>query len=163
MFPAKEAPASSHMLVSRAERGLQATIWSSGRTSKHFWCKKGLFSSSPCETVFPAKEAPASSHMLVSRAERGLQATIWSSIPSVLEAGRTPKHLCKKGLFFFKFLRNSMFPAKVSLQETCCFARRLNKQAFLHYLDALLLFLKESPEDLAQPVRQAYDYWSFLQ
>ena len=40
MFPAKEAPASSHMLVSRAERGLQATIWSSGRTSKHFWCKK---------------------------------------------------------------------------------------------------------------------------
>ena len=51
---------------------------------------------------------------------------------------------------------------QVSLQETCCFARRLNKQAFLHYLDALLLFLKESPEDLAQPVRQAYDYWSFL-
>ena len=48
MFPAKEAPASSHMLVSRAERGLQATIWSSGRTSKHFWCKKGLFSSSQC-------------------------------------------------------------------------------------------------------------------
>ena len=51
---------------------------------------------------------------------------------------------------------------QVSLQETCCFARRLNKQAFLHYLDALLLFLEESPEDLAQPVRQAYDYWSFL-
>ena len=26
MFPAKEAPASRHMLVSRAERGLQATF-----------------------------------------------------------------------------------------------------------------------------------------
>ena len=56
---------------------------------------------------------------------------------------------------------------QVSLQETCCFARSLNKQAFLRYLDALLLFLKESssrpwPEDLAQPVRQAYDYWQEL-
>ena len=69
--------------------------------------------------MFPAKEAPASSHMLVSRAERGLQATIWSSIPSVLEAGRTPKHLCKKGLFFFKFLRNSMFPAKEAPVVIC--------------------------------------------
>ena len=39
MFPAKEAPASRHMLVSRAERGLQAT----------FLNKKSLFSSSSCE------------------------------------------------------------------------------------------------------------------
>ena len=159
MFPAKEAPASSHMLVSRAERGLQATIWSSipskteaalpsvfdakkacflqvlakrkllpvgiclshglvsraerglqatiwssskteaGRTSEHFWCKKGLFSSSSCETAcfLPRKLLPVV--ICLSQAEQGLQATIWSLIPSKTEAERpsSAKKLARSG------------------------------------------------------------------
>ena len=49
MFPAKEAPASSHMLVSRAERGLQAAFLQKG-------AKKPLLSSGCPQSTFPAKK-----------------------------------------------------------------------------------------------------------
>ena len=45
---------------------------------------------------------------------------------------------------------------QVSLQETC-FAGSLKKaRVFLHLFEGM------RPEDLAQPVRQAYDYWQEL-
>ena len=105
VFPAKEAPASSHMLVLRAEpkigkafeiegtsRFLQNSVFTAKEppASSHTpvsWAEPLIARGSSFllsflqNSVFPAKEAPASSHMLVSRAKPMIAELLKSKAP----------------------------------------------------------------------------------
>ena len=107
------------MLVSRAERSLQATIWSSIPSKTEaalpsvFDAKKACF----LQVLAKRKLLPVGiclSHGLVSRAERGLHSGHDLELDSFQNRGRAhfQAFLVQKRLVFFKFLRNSMFPAK---------------------------------------------------